>query len=210
MKQIASALAGIALGCCMASNVTHASIIQSMTIEEIGVASGGLGTSAASLGGGEFFAAGIPADSGFNNVGSLDGRIIMGQTQGINAFTLGFTFGGIPAFPHTSNIAPTGSIAGGNMTLDLSGWATLWTGVEFPLFPDAGTLLTSVLQLDANHYFYTADWSHLITVAEAPPFAGSPTNWHLEGIATVPEPGTGWLIGATLIGLLAARRLKPT
>ena len=209
MKQMTSALAGIALGCCIASNVTHASIIRSMTIEEIGVASGGLGTSAASFKGGEFFAAGTPADSGFNSAGSHDGRIIMGQTQGLNAFTLGFTFFGTPAFPHT-NVAPTGSIVGGSMTLDLSGWATLWSGVEFPLFPDAGTLLTSVLQLDAKHYFYTADWSHLITAAEATPFTGFPTNWHLEGIATVPEPGTGWLVGATFIGLLAARRLKPT
>ena len=87
-------------------------------------------------------------------------------------------------------------------------WTTLWSGVEFPLFPDAGTLLTSVLQLDVNHYFYTADWSHVITAAEAPPFAGLPVSWHLEGIATVPEPGTGWLVGASLIGLLGTRRKK--
>ena len=99
MKQITSALVMVAFGCGnMASNETQASIIQSMTIEEIGVASGGLGTSAASLRAGEFLAAGTPADSGFNSIGSRDGRIIMGQTQGMNAFTLGFTFFGTPAF----------------------------------------------------------------------------------------------------------------
>ena len=44
MKQITRTLVGIALGCCMAGNAAHASIIKSMTIEEIGIASGGLGT----------------------------------------------------------------------------------------------------------------------------------------------------------------------
>lgn len=209
MKQITRTLVGIALGCCMAGNAAHASIIKSMTIEEIGIASGGLGTSALSSVGGEFFAAGASADSGFVSAGSIDGAIMMGQTQGMNAFTLGFTFVGNPASPHTSNGAPTGSITGGTMTLDLSGWGTRWVGLEFFLFPDAGTLLTSISQIDANHYYYTADWSHVITSAETPPFAGSPTSWHLEGIATtVPEPGTIWLVGATLLGLLGARHRK--
>jgi hypothetical protein len=206
MKQITRTLAGIALGCCMASNVAHASIIQSMTIEEIGVASGGLGTSAVSDGGGEFFAAGVPADSGFGSAGSLDGAIIMGQAQGMNAFTPGFTFFRTPAFPHTSNGAPSGSITGGAMALDLSGWGTWWQGVEYVLFPDAGTLLTTVSQLDANHFYYTADWSHVMTSG---PFPGIPTSWHLEGIATtVPEPGTLWLLGASALGLILSRYRK--
>lgn len=198
------------LGIGLASAQSHASIILSMTIEEIGVASGGLGTSAASNAGGEFFAAGAPADSGFVSAGSGDGAIIMGQIQGVNIFTPGFSFSGIPAFPHTLNNAPTGSILGGAMALDLSGWGTLWSGIEFILFPDAGTLLTSVSQLDANHYYYTADWSHVITSAETPAFAGFPVSWHLEGIATVPEPSTLWLLGASALGLMASRCRKNT
>jgi len=208
VKQITRALAGIALGCCMASSMAQASIIQSMTIEEIGIASGGQGTSAVSNVGGEFFASGFPADSGFSSAGSLDGAIIMGQTQGMGAFTPGFTFFEVPAFPHTLNGAPTGSITGGTMALDLSGWGTLWHGVEYVLPPDVGTLLTSVSQLDENHYYYTADWSHVMTSG---PFPGISTSWHLEGIATtvtVPEPGTIWLVGASLLSLLGARHRK--
>jgi hypothetical protein len=201
-------LAGMALGCCMLNNLAHASIIKSMTIEEIGVFSGGLGTSAVSNAGGAFFAAGVPADSGFVSAGSIDGAIIMGQTQGMNAFTHGFTFFETPALPHTLNGAPTGSIAGGTMALDLSGWGTWWNGLEYVLFPDAGTLLTSVSQLDASHYYYTADWSHAITSAEATPFTGISTSWHLEGIAAVPEPGTLWLLGASALGLMVSRHRK--
>jgi len=208
MKQIAKALAGIVLGYCMASGTAHASIITRMTIEEIGIASGGLGASSVSNVGGEFFAAGAQTDSGFTSAGSLDGAIIMGQAQGMNAFTPGFIFVANPAFPHTSNGAPTGSITGSTLALDLSGWGVRWAGLEFFLFPDAGTLLTSVSQLDASHYYYTADWSHVITTAETPPFAGIQTNWHLEGIATVPEPGTLWLLGASALGLMASRSRK--
>src|SRR5512143_3610199 len=196
----------MALGCCLLNNMAHASIIRSMTIEEIGVVSGGLGTSAVSNVGGELSAAGAPADSGFVSAGSIDGAILMGQAQGMNAFTPGFTFFGTPAFPHTLNGAPTGSISGGTMALDLSGWGNGWSGLEFLLFPDAGTLLTSVSQLDASHYYYTADWSHVITTAETPPFAGVSTRWHLEGIAAVPEPGTLWLLGASALGLMVSRR----
>ena len=206
MKHATTMLAGIALGCCMLSNMAHASIIKSMTIEEIGVASGGLGTSAVSNVGGEFFAAGSSA--AFGSAGSLDGAIIMGQAQGMNAFTPGFTFFGAPALPHTSNGAPTGSITGSTLALDLSGWGARWVNLDFILFPDPGTLLTSVSQLDASHYYYTADWSHVITSAETPPFAGISTSWHLEGIATVPEPSTLWLLGASVLGLMVSRRRK--
>ena len=96
------------------------------------------------------------------------------------------------------------------MALDLSGWGTQWIGLEFVFSPDAGTLLTSVSQLDASHYYYTADWSHVITSAETPPFAGIPVSWHLEGIATVPEPSTLWLLGASTLGLIVSRRSKHT
>jgi len=192
----------------LASTPSHASIIKSLTIEEIGIASGGLGTSAASNAGGEFFIFDDPADWGFVSTGSLDGAIIMGQVQGPNAFTPGFIFFGVSAFPHTLNGAPTGSITDGTLTLDLSGWGTQWNNTEFAMHPDAGTLLTSVSQLSANRYYYTADWTHIITADESLPFAGVPVSWHLEGIATVPEPGTAWLVSAALLGMLGARRRK--
>ena len=196
------------LGIGLASAQAHASIIKSMTIEEIGVASGGLGSSAVSNVGGEFFAAGAFSDSGFISAGSLDGAIIMGQVQGMNAFTPGFTFFVIPGLPNTLNGAPSGSITGGAMTLDLSGWGAWWGNIQFAMSPDAGTLLTSVSQTDANHYYYTADWSHAITAVDATPFTGIGTKWHLEGIATVPEPGTFWLLGASALGLMVSRRRK--
>lgn len=53
MKYITKTLAGIAFGCCIAS-LAQAASIQSMTIEEIGLASGGLGSSAIFNGAGEF------------------------------------------------------------------------------------------------------------------------------------------------------------
>ncbi len=193
----------------LAAASTHASIIQSMTIEEIGVVSGGLGSSMASGNGGEFALFGDPPSWRFASAGSRDGTIVMGRTQGTNAFSSGFILFGVLALPHTLNGAPTGSITGATLALDLSGWGARWSNLEFMLFPDPGTLRTSVLRLDADRYYYTADWSHVITAAETPPFAGVPVSWHLEGVATVPEPGTAWLVGAAMLGLLGARRRKP-
>jgi hypothetical protein len=195
------------LGIGLASAQAHASIIQSMTIEEIGIASNGLGTSGISNVGGQFTAAGLASD-GFVSADSIDGAILMGHMQGVHAFTHGFAFFETPALPHTLNGAPTGYITGGSMVLDLSGWGTLWSGIEFALFPDAGTLLTSISQLDNDRFYYTADWSHVITSAENNVFAGIPVTWHLEGIATVPEPNTLWLAGIALSGLIWARRAK--
>lgn len=207
MYQLKQFVGYLLLGIGLASAQSQASIIQSMTIEEIGIASNGLGTSGISNVGGQFTAAGLVAD-GFVSAGSIDGAILMGHMQGVNAFTHGFTFFDTPALPHTLHGAPTGSITGGSMVLDLSGWGTLWNGIEFTLLPDAGTLLTSISQLDSDRFYYTADWSHVITSAENNAFAGIPVTWHLEGIATVPEPGTLWLAGIALSGLIWARRAK--
>ena len=200
---------GLLVGLGLAAAPSHASIIQSMTIEEIGVVSAGLGSSMLSGNGGEFALFGDPPSWRFDSAGSMDGAIVMGRTQGTNAFSSGFVLFGVLALPHTLNGAPTGSITGAAMALDLSGWGAQWSNLEFMLFPDLGTLRTSVSQLAPDRYYYTADWSHVITAAETPPFAGVPVSWHLEGIATVPEPGTAWLVGAALLGLLGARRRKP-
>lgn len=215
MKKITSALASIALGCCIASNVTHASIIQSMTIEEIGVASSGLGTSAAYSGGGRFtFTAAPTAFATFNSGGSTDGAILMGVAQNDSAFTPGFLFLGLNVYPNTLAGAPNGGVDGTNLILNLSGWGiNVSSGLGyFPTPPDVGTLITSLSVKDATSYYYTADWSRQITAADDPSgaFIGFTSFWHLEGIATaaVPEPGTAWLVGAALIGLLGTRRKK--
>lgn len=75
--------------------------------------------------------------------------------------------------------------------------------------------------IDANHYFYTADWTHvynndvysLTTLAIEPSWNGSTAVVHLEGIATlapVPEPETYtmMLVGLGLVGFMANRRRK--
>ncbi|MDP1862451.1 MAG: PEP-CTERM sorting domain-containing protein [Thiobacillus sp.] len=198
----------------MASSLAQASVIQSMTIEEIGVASGGLGTSAASLGGGQFsFLGSVPFS--FTSSGSADGAILMGASQGDGAFTPGFLFfPGIVISPNTQAGAPSGVVdAGGNLVLNLSGWgvnASSGLGY-FPVPPDIGTLITSLKFRDAASYYYTADWSHQLTANDDPSgvFVGGTAIWHLEGVAVVPEPGTVWLVGAALVALLGARRRKP-
>lgn len=203
------------LGVGFGASQSHASIIQSMTIEEIGSASGGLGSSAVQIGGGRFSFSG-PNQGTINSypfvsAGSTDEAIIMGSIQGDLAFTPGFIFAGfLQVTPNTLLGAPSGTIEQGMLMLDLSGWgANVSDSLGFfPMAPNAGTLTTAIAMIDAMHYFYTADWSHTITQAESPPFAGLTGFWHLEGIATVPEPGTIWLAGAGLLGLLMIRRRK--
>ncbi|MEQ1662859.1 MAG: PEP-CTERM sorting domain-containing protein [Thiobacillus sp.] len=191
-----------------------------MTIEEIGVASGGLGTSALSADGGNFiFDTSFP--SAFSSAGGSDGAILPGVTQGDGAFTPGFLFATLTVTPNTL-IQPVNAYidAGGNLILDLSGWqanveipssgTTLGTFVQFP---DPGTLVVSFSRIDDKRYYYTADWSHALTESEdmGRGFQGIPALWHIEGIATeTPEPGTLWLLGASALGLMLSRRSKRT
>lgn len=220
-RLIQYAIVGISLACVP----SHASIIQSMTIEEIGAASGGVGTSSNLNMGGEARAYDVNgilfADSPFFFVsaGSTDGVLIMGAAQGNNAFTLGFNHPGIIGLGgelNTTRGAPTGSITNGTMTLDLSGFTTDFGGLSFAFSPDNAPI-TAVSMIDANHYYYTADWSHVVkdgevfnltTGATHLGFTGWTLGAHLEGIATVPEPGTLWLISASAAGLLISRRRK--
>lgn len=225
MKQITRTLAGVALGCCVASSVAQAASIQRMTIEEIGVASGGLGTSTnVSIGGearaydtnGNLFT-GSPYF--FVSAGSTDGAIVMGSLQTDGAFTLGLTQGsGYPGKLNTSRGAPSGSITSGVMALDLSGFTAEFGGLSFSLSPN-NNLVTAVSIIDANHYYYTADWSHVVANGEVFDLTTGATNtaftgWllagHLEGIAAVPEADTYamMLAGLGLVGLMAHRRRK--
>ncbi len=235
MKHTKKTLAGIALAGFMASGMAQAvtfhtptASIQSMTIEEIGVASGGLGTSGLTNGGGwgnYFYSSGTyPASPAFFTSNGTDGALIMGTTQGNGAISTGFTWGGSHYEFNILKGAPSGSIAGGIMSLNLSGLVAEFTSghTAFPAGPDAGTLVTSVSMIDASHYFYTADWVHVFnndvydlnTLAIQSGWNGSGGVIHIEGIATlapVPEAETYamMLAGLGLIGLIAHRRRKP-
>jgi hypothetical protein len=210
MKQITGTLIGIALSCCMISSAAQAVSIQSMTIEGIPVASGGV---PGRLGGRvqSFFSDSTDAYGGtIRSSGSTDGALIMGSVQGNNAFSVFFA-------DHDSTLtaistlqgAPSGSIVDGVMSLDLSGFtAELSGGQSFNISPDNGSLSTSVSMVDAAHYYYTADWQHGT-------FYSSSFVWrvHLEGIATtvpVPEAETYamMLAGLSLVGLMAHRRRR--
>lgn len=184
-----------------------------MTIEEVGVASGGLGTSAAFSGGGNFaFSPSLLGSTSFTSAGSNDGAILMGTAQGDLAFTPGFVFAGLQVSPNTLKATPSATIISGQLLLDLSGWGASVTPQfgYFSLPPDVGTLLTSLAVKDATHYFYTADWRHQFTEVDDPTgtLVGLRTFWHLEGVATIPEPGTLWLTGVAVAGLIWARSAK--
>lgn len=225
MKIITNALAGIALSFGMVSHVAQAASIQSLTVEEIGVASGGLGTSANLSVGGEaraYDANGILFTGNpfyFVSAGSTDGAIVMGSVQANNQFTLGFQQSGVyQGELNTSRGAPSGSITNGVMMLDLSGFTAEFGGYSFALAPD-NNLVVVVSMIDANHYYYTADWSHVVqngevfdltTNATSNVFTGWTLVGHLEGVAVVPEADTYamMLAGLGLVGFVANRRRK--
>lgn len=224
MKKITTMLGGVALG--MGASLAQAASIQSMTIEEIGLASGGLGTSGLAGGGGwgnNFSSDGTyMAPPAFFTSDGTDGAIIMGTTQGNGAFSTGFSWGGSNHFEfNTLKAAPSGTITAGAMALDLSGLVAEFTlgHTAFPSPPDAATLVTSVSMIDATHYFYTADWTHVFnndvydlnTLAIQQSWNGSGVIMHFEGIATlVPEAETYamMLAGLGFVGFIAHRRRR--
>lgn len=212
MRQFKQCVLGLLWTMCMTSVPSYAYVVQSLTIEEIGVASGGLGTSTNFALGGEFNLDGNSRGPfGFVSAGSTDGKIVMARRQGPGAFTPGISVLGDPAhmeaFPNTLNDAPTGWVyeSGTLMVLQLHGFGVLFFGADL-VSPDI--VLAPVSQIDGNHYYYTADWAHTITPFEDTRLAGHTFTWHLEGIATTPEPGTIWLVGGTLLGLVGARYRK--
>lgn len=138
----------------------------------------------------------------------------MGVTQDVGDFTLGGMLSGSAALPNTRHGAPMGTVKDGTqLEVDLSGWGLDWKGTQFVLPPDAGTLVTAVDEIDETHYFYTIDWSHLITSDENSQYANLNTFWHLEGIlvTAVPEAETYamMLAGLALVGVAKHRRRKP-
>lgn len=220
MKHITRTLAGIALGCCMAPPIAQAAPLERLLIGEIGQLSGGLGTSANQLGGGIFsaYSGSLPIGSAsFVSQGSTNGAMLMGIVQGPGDFSTGFLWQGHTAYATTLNGAPSGNIINSTMTLDMSGFTGEWNGVSFNAAPDPGTLATAVSLIGNGVYFYTADWTHLVTASEAPaPYYGFTLSLHLEGIAVtslaspVPEADTYAMMtaGLGLVGLMARRRRR--
>lgn len=220
MKRIKDTLAGVALGCCVLSHGAQAAPVTSLLIGEIGLLSGGVGTSSAQLGGGMISLSWGSLSHGsvsFVSLGSNDGAILMGAVQGPGDFTGELQWLNLPAYPTTLNGAPSGSIVNNAMMLDFSGFTAEWNGTSFNTSPDAGTLTTAISLIGNGVYFYTADWTHLISAADgvAPAFHGFTVGVHLEGIAVtgitpVPEADTYamMLAGLGLVGVAARRRRK--
>ncbi|WP_296895040.1 PEP-CTERM sorting domain-containing protein [Thiobacillus sp.] len=229
MKQITRMMAGIALGCCVTSNVAQAASIQSMTVEEIGTASVGLGTSALAGGGGwgnwqDQFGNTTAAPAYFTSNG-VDGGILMGITQANGSISQNIVWAGNVGNINTLNGAPSGSISGGIMNLNFAGLVAEYfapTNLALNISPDSGSLATHVAMLDASHYYYTADWTHVanndvidtVTKSVLSGWNGSTTILHFEGIATlapVPEAETYamMLTGLGLVGFMAKRRRQP-
>lgn len=228
MKKITTILGGIALGCCVASNVAQAANIQSMTIEEIGGVAGGLGTSALASGGGwgnwQNQLGNITAAPAYFTSNGIDSGILMGSTQTNGSISQNIVWAGNVGNINTLNGAPTGSISGGMMNLNFAGLVAEYfapTNLAFNISPDSGSLVTYVAMLDASHYYYTADWTHVanndvtdtVTQSVLSGWNGSTTILHFEGIATltpVPEPETYamMLAGLTIVGFAANRRHK--
>jgi hypothetical protein len=153
-----------------------------------------------------------------------------GLIQGPNVFTSGFLFAGVdvdiftfgtinstaPGSPFTG-MGASGDITGGVFTISSLDWGAgpLSAGTldPYPLSPDSGSFQVHWVEpgVNANEYFVSFQWSHLITEPEDPSgaFFGQNTIWILEGTATViPLPPALYLFGTGLLGLVGMARRK--
>ncbi len=207
---ISSAIAAV-IG--VAASNASADSVASMSIEEIGTASSGLGTSAAGTGGGVFYfstEAQIPDGSNSSSPTTFNFTSPPGIINGTNqtAVSTSFLYGGTTALytfqPNSCGASkpctptsPTGLAAtynAGTLTINLNDFGGFYKlfNAQFPLFPDsvqqALKVSASALgagSLGADQFYYTLDWSHTITSAENSLFGGSVADWHLEGVGTL-------------------------
>lgn len=234
LTTIAASLALAAFASGAQAVTTHT--VGNLSIVEIG-ASSNLAAADAGTGGGIFYF-GAEAGDGVRNVGvpvfnstgaGAVGIVADGVGQNVNTISTGFNYGGLAFDMDTmgTNAKPAGgvvaSIADNNtLVIDLAAWGGYWAGTgshHHMLNPDAGTLVTSLENVGGTWY-YTADWSHTITLAEDyndgigdyNGFAGQRADWHIEGqlsnVALVPEASTYgmMLAGLGLVGFAVRRR----
>lgn len=222
MKQAFKYVSAITLCIGLLHGTAQAAAIQSMTIENIYDAPGWISSS--SMNGGAFyyftpFCCSTMFPTIFVSAGSTDGTILMNTQQGNGAFTTTALFDGSIQL-NTLNGAPSGSISGDVLTLDLSGFGGqghdyMGNSIFLNFSPDPFTLSTQVEMIDDAHYYYAANWTHYAN-SEADRVAGFANyTWafHIEGIATlapVPEAEIYSMLfaGLSLIGLVAHRRRK--
>lgn len=110
------------------------------------------------------------------------------------SFSTGFIFGGQPFVPTTTGPLDL-NWDGSTLTVTTINWGGQFgaTTTFSNLSPDPGTV--QVLSASAgsapNTVEYVIKWSHLITAAENPTYAGFNANWRIEGVATVGSGGGG-------------------
>jgi len=131
----------------------------------------------------------------------------------------------------TSPITTASNDGAGNVTLDFSGWAVTWNGIDnIPMGGDAanfgtngGTINTGIATMTcatdcSDGDTYVLDYAAQVPKGDPSNFGGVPYVLHLEGTisgtlpdapAAVPVPAAVWLFGSGLVGLAGvARRRK--
>jgi hypothetical protein len=188
MNRIAKTLVAVGLGCCMGSGGVQAATvfqIERLTIQEIGLASGGLGTSAVTntAGGATVYDVSgtlFGTTGAWYSSAGTDDAIIMDTQQGNDAFTpVHFALNGLPLEINTLRGAPSGTITenwgypGNFMSLDLSGLSAEYNGLSFSISPDSDTLDLAMTYTTLNmvgssqqQFFYSADWTHVVKSGE--------------------------------------------
>lgn len=102
--------------------------------------------------------------------------------------------------------APSGTVVGNNITVDLSSFFANWNGTDFSQGTSAAT--GTVSNVSGNSFDYTLSWTSLIVGGA---FNGQTGTWTVSGTGTVsavPVPAAAYLFGSGLIGLVGVARRR--
>ena len=134
-----------------------------------------------------------------------------GSTQGVNAFTMGFNYGGQGFIkPFTFGTGVQADITNGVLTFSSLSLGAQFAGQNLDLFPDSWSV-TKISDLGGGNYGVVVDYRASIVNA-ASTLYGLQSEWRLEGVmaipTAVPEAETyGMLLaGLGLVGFMARRR----